>query len=306
MLKNNKKRLLVLLKILRKESNIDKHLSINDLIAFLNKEGILVNDRKTLYDDLKILNEEGFDIEYDNGYFLSEAPFSLSEIKIIQDSINSLKNLDSKFLEQLSKKLYAFISNDEEKFLESIKYLNKHANKKLLQQMEMILEAIKSHKSVEVKRSNNQIEEVFPLFIHRENDYYYFYYHYPNSEKLYHYRFDNVESINFLKNIDEVTITRKKIIDTINASSNSYFKGSMQSVGITVLENNEILNKRIEDDFKDFIKTKNGYSIKVNVNPLFFSKLLAYGDKIKISDENIAEEYLNFLDSVKTIYQKKN
>ncbi|MDO4500497.1 MAG: WYL domain-containing protein [Erysipelotrichaceae bacterium] len=301
MIRNNKKRLLVLLGILKKKTNIDKHLNAVELTSLLEEEGIEVSNRKTLYDDLKILSDAGYDIECDDGYYLLEAPFSLSEIKIIQDSINSLKNLDKKFLDGLNNKLYSFISEDEEKLLEELKYTSKHNDKKLIQHMELILEAINKHTALSVK-TRYRTDEVFPLFLHRENDYYYVYYHYENSDKLYHYRLDNISSISFLDKLDEISISKKKIIDTINASSNSFFKGEMKSVSLKVLKENEYLDRRISDDFKDVIKTKDGYSIRVNVNDIFFSKILTYGDQIKISDENTAYEYVEYLKKIQNLY----
>ena len=113
--KNNKKRILYLIEILKKNSNFDKHLTLDEIISLLEHKNIRVDNRKTLYDDFKILNECDINVEYDNGYYLLDCPFNLSEIKIIQDSINSLKNLDTSFKNDINNKLYSFISSDEEK-----------------------------------------------------------------------------------------------------------------------------------------------------------------------------------------------
>ena len=163
--KNNKKRILYLIEILKKNSNFDKHLSLDEIISLLEHKNIRVDNRKTLYDDFKILNECGINVEYDNGYYLLDCPFNLSEIKIIQDSINSLKNLDTSFKNDINNKLYSFISSDEEKLLEEIKYTNTQKTQKLLPKMEDILEAIKNHKIVSITTKNNQIQDVFPILL---------------------------------------------------------------------------------------------------------------------------------------------
>ena len=204
--KNNKKRILYLIEILKKNSNFDRHLTLDEIITLLEEKNIKVDNRKTLYDDFKILNECGINVEYDNGYYLLDCPFNLSEIKIIQDSINSLKNLDTSFKNDINNKLYSFISSDEEKLLEDIKYTNTQKAQKLLPKMEDILEAIKNHKMVSITTKNNQIQDVFPIFIHRANDYYYFYFHYQDSNKIYHYRFDNIKDVLIKDAVDSINI----------------------------------------------------------------------------------------------------
>ena len=88
---NNKNRLLKLLDILKRYSDMDHKLSLNEIASYLEEAGITIQNRKTLYDDFKVLSDYGFDIEYDNGYYLIDAPFSLSEIKIISDSHSHLE-----------------------------------------------------------------------------------------------------------------------------------------------------------------------------------------------------------------------
>ena len=301
--KNNKARILLLIKILRKNSNSEKHLKLNEICNLLENEGIKVDNRKTLYDDFKILNNYGINVEYDNGYYLLEAPFNLSEIKIIQDSIYSLKSIDKRLLDNLNNKLYSFISHDEEKLLETLKYTDKHKDKKFLQRMEEILEAIRLNKAVTIKRKNGKKEEIFPVFVHRKNDYYYFYYHYENNEKLYHFRFDNINDVTLLDKVDNLNIKHKNIIDTIEASSNSYFKENASLVLIEILNDSNNLKQRILDDFPNAIETKAGFSIKISVNEIFFSKLLAYGDNIKIKDEDVSYRYKEYLKKVIKVYE---
>lgn len=301
--KNNKKRLLALIEILRRYSNEEKHLKLSEIISYLEQKDISVNNRKTLYDDFKTLNECDINVEHDNdGYYLLDAPFNLSEIKIIQDSIYSLKNLDKNFINDLNKKLYTFISYDEEELLESLKYENRHKDKKLLHQMESILDAIKRNRMISVKRNGGKSENVFPVFIHRANDYYYFYYHYKDSRKLYHFRFDSIATINIKDEIDELNITRKEILDKINESSNSFAKNDSSEIKIKVLNDNENIISRFKDDFPNVIINDDIVSIKVSLNNVLYSKLFAYGNNIKIIDKKIADKYETYLKEVLAIY----
>lgn len=303
--KNNKKRILYLIEILKKNSNFDRHLTLDEIITLLEEKNIKVDNRKTLYDDFKILNECGINVEYDNGYYLLDCPFNLSEIKIIQDSINSLKNLDTSFKNDINNKLYSFISSDEEKLLEEIKYTNTQKAQKLLPKMEDILEAIKNHKMVSITTKNNQIQDVFPIFIHRANDYYYFYFHYQDSNKIYHYRFDNIKDVLIQDTVDNINIPTKKIISHINESSNSFYTKETTKVNITFKTDSNMgsnLIGRLSDDFPGIIINKDKATLFVSINQIFFSKILAYGNEIKISDETIAYQYVEYLKSIQNNY----
>lgn len=304
--KSNKKRILYLIEILKKNSNFDKHLNLDEIISLLEHKNIRVDNRKTLYDDFKILNECGINVEYNNGYYLLDCPFNLSEIKIIQDSINSLKNLDTSFKNDINNKLYSFISSDEEKLLEEIKYTNTQKAQKLLPKMEDILEAIKNHKMVSITTKNNQFQDVFPIFIHRANDYYYFYFHYQDSNKIYHYRFDNIKDVLIQDTVDNINIPTKKIISHINESSNSFYTKETTKVNITISgsspgSSSKIVN-RLLDDFPGIIINKDKATLFVSINQIFFSKILAYGNEIKICDETIAYQYVEYLKSIQNNY----
>ena len=301
MKKSNKKRILYLIEILKKNSNFDKHLNLDEIISLLEHRNIRVDNRKTLYDDFKILNECGINVEYDNGYYLLDCPFNLSEIKIIQDSINSLKNLDTSFKNDINNKLYSFISSDEEKLLEEIKYTNTQKAQKLLPKMEYILEAIKNHKMVSITTKNNQIQDVFPIFIHRANDYYYFYFHYQDNNKIYHYRFDNIKDVLIKDTVDNINIPTKKIISHINESSNSFYTKETTKVNITFKTDSNLIG-RLSDDFPGIIINKDKATLFVSINQIFFSKILAYGNEIKISDETIAYQYVEYLKSIQNNY----
>lgn len=293
---NNRKRLLLILEFLKKNSDAENRVSREDISSYLENEGLNPPNRKTIYEDIKLLNSMGYDIEYDDkGYYLLEAPFSLSEIKIIQDSLNSLKNFDIDLLHNLNDKLYSFISYNEEMILDKLSYQSKHKDKKLLQRLDLILEAINSKVAIIIKRKNNNKEKIYPIFLHRSNDYYYFYYHYENNNSIYHYRFDNILDLSLTDEVDSISISKNLILENIEASSNSFYKGKSELVTLLIKDEKEYIHERLIDDFPNAIKTKDGYSIKVNINNIFFSKLVSYGKSIVIKEKDIAKRYQKFL-----------
>lgn len=291
----NKKRLLELIEIMKSKSDMEHKLSLAQIIELLEERGIEVNNRKTLYDDFKVLSEYGFEIEYDGAYYLSESPFSLSEIKIIIDSLNSLKNLDDSFLKRISEKMYSFISEYEVKQLKKLDYHNKHSDRKFINRLEDVLDAIKNNKMLRIKRNNKNEELIAPVFLHRQNDYYYLYYHYPEKDKLYHVRFDNILDTNISDIDNDIIISHSKLIDHINESSNSFSTGKSSTIKIKIINDSEYLRSRLIDDFPNIVFTKDGFSLKASISDAFFSKLTAYKDDIKISDKSIADQYIDYL-----------
>lgn len=295
---NNKKRLLQLIEILRKNSDMDHKLSLSEISSLLEKENIDIQNRKTLYDDFKALSEYGYEVEYDGGYYLTESPFTVSEVKIIIDSLNSLKNLDDALLNKVTNKLYSFISDYEEKLLRKLEYHNKHSDRKFIHRLEDTLEAINFNKTIIISRPNKDEEEICPIFLYRNNDYYYLYYHYLNNEKIYHVRFDNILSMKITNNSNDINISKSRIIETINESSNSYYSNKAELVKFKIIKDSEYLRMRLTDDFPNAIFTKDGFTIKASVNDVFFSKITSYADDIKISDTKIADQYVKFLNKI--------
>ena len=82
----NKNRLLKLLNIFIKYTDEEHFLSMQDIITLLEQEDIFVS-RKAIYDDIKVLRENGYDIEIIKGkqmkYHLLNHTFDLIEAKLI-------------------------------------------------------------------------------------------------------------------------------------------------------------------------------------------------------------------------------
>ena len=290
---------MMLLQILRLYSDMDHKLTMREIITLLANEGI-ETQRKTLYEDLKTLEEFGFEVEYDdNAYYLAQAPFTLSEIKIISDSLNSLKNLDDRFLKDLKDKLYSFISVYEVRQLKKLEYHEKHKDKKFINRLEDCLNALIANKALQINIHNRK-EEIVPLFLHRQNDYYYLYYHYLFSDRIYHVRFDNINSLDIIDKHDDIHIERSRIDQYLQESSRSYHSSQVETISFEICEDSPYLRSALQDDFPNIIFTNEGFVIRSSISEVFFSRLLAYGTRIKISDPLIAEQYSSFLNKVLT------
>ena len=85
-------KILKLYEILSSESDENNPLSTQYLIERLKAEGISV-ERKTLYDDIALLNECGYEImqvrKKQNMYYVSDRSFDVAEIRILIDAVEA-------------------------------------------------------------------------------------------------------------------------------------------------------------------------------------------------------------------------
>ena len=85
-------RLIKLLEILRQHSDEDNYMSTTEIIERLAAIGI-VCDRRTLYKDVELLNESGYEVlwekspEKPNGYCVADRSFDAPELRILMDAV---------------------------------------------------------------------------------------------------------------------------------------------------------------------------------------------------------------------------
>lgn len=304
----NKKRIIALLFIFYRYSDRDNHLSISEILNILAKEyGIYEANRKTIYDDIKILNSfEGINIILDvNKYYLYEQLFSSGEIKMLIDSLSSLKNVDERCHQEISKKLNSLLSLHEQDKIKKLDINIKRANQRhFIDDVNIILEAIDQHKTLNVK-IRNKPADINPYFLYRANDYYYLFYTYLDSLRIYKVRFDHLSDIVISNNSFNPSVAKDKIIDIINESTKFYHRQNVQKVILEIIDDSEDIYLRLQDDFPNIIinqKKKQAY-IKLSINDVLFSKLTAYQDKIKILEpSDVIGIYQDYLKSIINVY----
>ena len=108
-----KRKLLVLLEILARETDEKHPLSVPQLVEELQEHGV-VAERKSVYDDILCLQQFGMDIVTvkgrHGGYFLASRTFELPELKLLVDAVQSSKFLSERKSMQLIAKLETLAS----------------------------------------------------------------------------------------------------------------------------------------------------------------------------------------------------
>ena len=89
---NKKLKLLYLARYLREETDERHPRTVQDMIAYLERQGISA-ERKSIYDDLELLELYGMDVQAVRGktygYFLGEREFQLPELKLLIDVVQA-------------------------------------------------------------------------------------------------------------------------------------------------------------------------------------------------------------------------
>lgn len=101
-------KILYLLELLKRESDEDHPLSMKQILASLEQSGI-VAERKSIYSDIEVLRQMGYDIECrrgkGGGYCLLGGEFELPELKLLVDAVQASKFITEKKSLELIRKL---------------------------------------------------------------------------------------------------------------------------------------------------------------------------------------------------------
>ena len=105
---DKKLKLLYLAKYLEEETDQEHPAGMLELLAYLTANGISA-ERKSVYDDLRLLESFGMDVETVKGrqfgYYLEERTFQLPEVKLLVDAVQAAPFLTQKKSMELIGKL---------------------------------------------------------------------------------------------------------------------------------------------------------------------------------------------------------
>lgn len=211
--KNSKLKLLYLAEIFEKLTDDTHMLGANDLCDLLAKRGIPA-ERKSIYKDIDVLREYGYDIIYngnkkEGGYFLGERRFELAELRLLSDAVQAADFISQKKTRKLVEKIESFASEAQAKKLHSQVYVDnrpKCSNEELYYTISAIDEAITAGKKIEFTYIRRKItdnfrrskeEKVFtvsPYAMIWSDDHYYLVCNNEKYDNLMHLRIDKIKS----------------------------------------------------------------------------------------------------------------
>lgn len=305
---DNRTRILAVLDILYQYSDDEHYINANEIIDILKSEYNLAScNRKTIYADIAALKEFGYEIDTNyqktnNGYAIYGDPFSLTEIKIIDDMLMSFKPIDDKSTKKIIEDLHHYISIKNQDFLKRISGETKKKNTQVVYFLETILKAIRDEETLELTVRNRK-QTIIPYLLDYTNNNYYLYYEYVDqpTEKIYHLRLDRLQKVN-ATNIQHFKPMKFDRCRKVVAESFDAFTGS-EIVEVKLEVKAEYVHEDINDNFDNVIVNNDVVTIKTSISDNLFGKLCSYGDKVKIlGPESFKNQYLDYLKKTISLY----
>ena len=324
---NQKMKIVKLLDILRGESDENHPITTNKLIYKLQEAGIDV-ERKTLYDDIKMLNEWGYEIltekkGHANCYYIADRYFDLPELKILLDAVQSASFITPRKTKALVEKIANQAGSYKAELMKKniIYYDNlKHTNERIYYNIDAINEGILQHKKVSfiyfdydingkrVYRKRGARYTVNPIVLTFSDDNYYLTSSSDNHDDLANYRLDKMDSV-MMENKPAENVDVENLFGFNREPRRAFSMYMGKEERVKIVAKNELVGA-IMDRFGEKIKmTKIDeesfcINVAVQISPTFFAWCFTFGNKLKVTEpEHIVEQMKN---SIKILAENYN
>ena len=300
--KNQKMKLLYLLKILLEKTDENHTLTLQQLLNELVLYGIQA-ERKSLYTDFESLRFFGLDVlmrqTKSYGYFVASRDFELAELKLLVDAVQSSRFISTKKTNQLIDKISSLTSIHQAKQLNRQVFVvdkPKTMNEQVLYNIDHIHDAINKNRKINFHyfyydldkvRHLNKSGELYvqtPLALCWSEDNYYLICYHTKTGNYTQYRVDRMIGVD----------VSEENADIINRKSYTVTEHIKQMVGMyggdvvnVKLRFDNSLTNTVFDRFGIGIfvtKKQDSFEIitDISVSPVFFGWMAQFGNKAEI------------------------
>lgn len=202
-----KQKLLEILRLLQQEADNEHPLKCSEIIARLSQKGMSA-ERKSVYSDIDILRQAGWDICYqkNQGYWLKRR-YTLAQLKLLSDAVGSLTILSADQARQFNALLLEECSRYQQPQLSPLLPEYRESGADVLANIDQILKALRENVEIQFRyfditvhkqkryRRQSQTYQLFPYALIRENQRYYCVCYSFHHQGFSHYRLDKMEQI---------------------------------------------------------------------------------------------------------------
>ena len=330
---SRKIKLLKIWDILCRETDSENPMPSRKLIARLSECGIEV-DRKILYDDIKVLNDWGYEImcrrSSSNEYYVEDRTFDMPEIQILMDAVQAAGFITEKKTKALVGKIAQLAGSGKAAVLKQniVEFGTvKTANENVLYSVNEINAAInrgckisflyfdydfRRERAYRKDEGGENAREyvVSPLATVFSNDRYYLLCHSDKHDGIVHYRVDRMDRVRLLdENIEQGKKAAKLGLSKHKKQVFEMFGGELAKVTLRVDATPRYLDV-IFDAFGDDVRLRplgDGtaeFTVEVEVSPTFLSWCCSLGDKMKVvAPYETVERVKEFLESTARQYK---
>ncbi len=299
---NQKLKILYILDYMEKNSHEDHLVKAPELINMLQNRYNISCDRKTIYSDIRALQDYGVDIIMipgkNGGYYIGSRNFERSELKLLIDAVQSSRYLTEKKSHELIKKLCAQCNAHDAMLMSRNVVVSgrvKSMNETILYSVDAIQEAISQNKKILFRyfdwdlkgnrayRDKEYVASPYGLCQDNENCYLLAL---SDRHGITSYRVDRMTDIHLS---DEVRtpcpeLTGKALIEHANKRF-QMFAGD--AVNVKMRFHLSLLNAVFDKFGRDIMLIPDGpehfnVTVSVAVSPMFLSWIIGFGDKATI------------------------
>lgn len=330
---NQKLKLLYILKYLNEKTDENNGVTVNEIIDYLDCYDIKA-ERKSIYDDLKTLQDFGVDICSTKSktveYYIATRDFELSELKLLVDAVQSAKFITHKKSNELIGKLEGLTSSFEAKELQRQVYVSnrvKTMNEKIYYNIDSLHDAMNrgnkisffyyqweltgdnAQKIVKKRRNNGERYVVSPWALSWDDENYYLIAYDDKADKIKHYRVDKMEYVEVLhkEKRDGKQLFSKFDMAVYSKQIFGMFGGNLTDVKIRF--DNSLIGVVVDKFSKNVFISENGdgtfdMSTKVMLSPNFYGWIFALKDKAQIiSPLSAKSEFMSYAEEVLKMYK---
>jgi len=300
----NKLRQIFVLKILYEHTDDDHSMTIAQILQCLKDEYEIESYRKTIKEDLDLLIDSDFDIEFikssQNQYHIISRDFDVAELKVLIDAVISSKFISKTksqaLADKLSKLAGPYVAKELVRNID-VERRVKSDNKQLLLIVDTINTAINEKKKIAFKyftydvrknkkeKHNGYIYKFSPYKLVWNGDYYYVVGFSDKYNDIGNFRVDRISKTPEILEDEAVPIPKGFDIGTyLNAMFHMY---SAERKEVELICDNSVMDSIIDrfgEGVKVYANDMTSFRIIVNVmvSHVFYSWVFGFGGKVKI------------------------
>ena len=314
-----KMKILYLMKILLEETDRNHILNAVELSERMASRYDLPCSRKTIYGDVERLRSFGIKVEQvkgdRQGYFVEEREFSLPELKLLVDAVQSSKFITKARSEELIRKLEKLTSRENAGQLQRQVYIYnrpKTVTERALESVDLIHAAMSANRQIcfrycewnvkkeLVPRRGGKIYEVSPWSLTWDDENYYLVGYEESSDKIKHYRVDKMENMRVSK-AERKGRERFRNFDLAAFAKKTFGMWGGRDMTVTLLCEERLIGVVLDRFGQDVMIVPAGDGrfrahVVVAVSPQFFGWVTGIGAGMRIAGpESVREEYAAYL-----------
>lgn len=310
----NKIRQVFILKVLYEHTDENHSLTIAQILKILKDDYGMDSYRKTVKEDIDLLIDAGFDIEFikssQNQYHIISRDFDIAELKVLIDAVVSSKFISKtksqELADKLSKLAGPYVAKELVRNID-VERRVKGENKQLLLIIDTINTAINEKKKIAFKyftynvrkdkkeKHNGYLYKFSPYKLVWNGDYYYVVGYSDKYDDIGSFRVDRISKVPEMLEEKAVPMPRAFDINTYLNSMFKMFNGEQSEVELIC--DNLVMDSMIDrfgENVKVYANDMESFRIivKVSVSHIFFSWIFGFGGKVKIkSPASVKEDY---------------